>query len=89
MMAGEKTTYEQAKSVLQANVKRLLALANVVGVGVGLRQRGGELTDEIALVVMVQRKLPPDGLDPADHIPAEIEGVPVDVQEIGHVSAQE
>jgi hypothetical protein len=39
------------------------------------------------LVVMVNRKLPRANLAADDIVPATIEGVPVDVQEIGEVRA--
>jgi len=56
---------------------------NVVGVGIGFRQRSGELTDELAIIVSVTHKVPMEDLAPEDRIPSEIEGVPVDVQVIG------
>ncbi len=61
--------------------------ANVVGVGIGLRQQGGERTNEIALVVMVRQKVPRSQLAPDDVIPDEIDGVPVDVQKVGSIKA--
>jgi hypothetical protein len=61
--------------------------ANVVGVGVGLRSRGGERTGEVALVVMVTHKVARAQLAPEDVIPSQIEGVPVDVQEVGEIRA--
>jgi hypothetical protein len=66
----------------------LLAKANVVGVGVGFCQTGGVSTGRVGLVVMVKRKLPSPLLDSGDLVPREIEGVPVDVQQIGEVRAQ-
>ena len=51
-------------------------------VGVGLRQRKGRLTDEVCIVVMVRSKRAPGGLPSGEALPARIEGVPVDVQEI-------
>jgi len=65
----------------------LMAKANVVGVGIGLRQQAGERTDEPALVVMVSKKVPLWQLSPEDIIPATLDGVPVDVQEIGELRA--
>jgi hypothetical protein len=65
----------------------LLKKANVVAVGVGFRQQGGETTYEVALVVSVTRKLPPAQLSPQDVIPDKIEGVPVDVRETGTIRA--
>jgi hypothetical protein len=65
----------------------LLKKANVVGVGVGFRQVGGELTYEVALVVSVTRKLPAAQLSPQDVIPDRIEGIPIDVRETGTIRA--
>ncbi len=65
----------------------LMKKANVVAVGVGFRQRGGEQTYEVALVVSVTRKLPPAQLSPQDLIPDRIEDVPVDVRETGTIRA--
>jgi hypothetical protein len=60
---------------------------NVVGVGVGLRMRRGTTTREVALVVMVSRKVPRAQLAEDDLVPGELDGVPVDVQEVGEVRA--
>lgn len=65
----------------------LMRKANVVGVGIGLRQCGGEPTDEPAIVVSVTHKVPPSQLVPGDVIPRELEGVPVDVQVVGKLRA--
>jgi hypothetical protein len=80
---------ERVKAVKAAHEKRLLAMANVVGVGVGLRRRGDKLTDEACIVVSVRQKIPWDQLSPADRIPSQIEGVPVDVQATGEIRALE
>jgi len=79
---------QRALAVKQAYASELMAKANVVGVGVGFCRRGGEKTGEIGLVVMVDRKIEASQLDPRDVIPREIEGVPVDVQEVGELRAQ-
>jgi hypothetical protein len=78
---------QQAIAVKARHEARLMQKANVVGVGVGFREEGGKLTDEVALVVNVIRKLPEDQLAPEDLIPTEIEGVPVDVHETGEIRA--
>ena len=59
----------------------------VVGVGVGKRSIGGQQTDELALVVMVSEKLPEVQLDKNDLIPRQLDGIPVDVREIGKLEA--
>ncbi|HAY84170.1 MAG TPA: hypothetical protein DCY42_04370 [Chloroflexi bacterium] len=75
--------YEQIKRIKDQYADQLMSKANVVGVGIGFAEHGGVRTDEMALVVMVNRKLPPEALAPADRIPKEIEGVLVDVQQVG------
>jgi len=79
---------EKAMAVKRRYAPELLAKANVVGVGVGFCQTGGASTGQVGLVVMVNRKLPMPLVDPVDLLPREIEGVPVDVQQIGEVRAQ-
>ncbi|OGO08320.1 MAG: hypothetical protein A2Z66_10405 [Chloroflexi bacterium RBG_13_66_10] len=78
----------RAQAVKEAHGPELLRKANVVGVGVGLRRRAGTMSREVAIVVLVRRKLPRAQLMPEDIVPAEIEGVPVDVQEVGEIRAQ-
>jgi len=80
-------SYQKAMVVKEKHEEALLNKANVTGVGVGLRMRSGELKDEVVLVVMVTRKVPRAQLAPEDFVPSEIEGVPVDIQEVGHVRA--
>jgi hypothetical protein len=65
----------------------LMRKANVVGVGVGFRQVGGQLTSEPALVVNVTHRVPYDQLAPDDLIPTQIEGVPVEIRPVGQIRA--
>ncbi len=76
------------RAVKQAHEGQLMGMANVVGVGIGFRTYQGLRTNEPALVVMVSRKIPPELLNPEERIPAEIDGVPVDVQEVGQIHIQ-
>ena len=78
---------EHIKEVKIKYEKQLMNLANVVGVGIGLKQTKGTATNQVALVVNVEHKKPLDDLDQQDIIPAEIDGVAVDVQEVGRFSA--
>lgn len=77
---------KRIQEVKQKREKEILSKANVVGVGVGLRQVNGKMTDIPALVVMVTQKKPPHELDPGDLLPDSIDGVPVDVQEVGEIT---
>jgi len=63
----------------EAELKRF---AGVVGVGVGVRERGGRLTDELVLRVYVEKKKPKYDLAPDKLIPATWRGVPTDVLEV-------
>lgn len=78
---------EKIRSVRRAYEKALMSKANVVGVGLGYRHHAGKRTDELALVVMVNKKVPLTQLTPEDVIPTKLEGVPVDVQEVGELKA--
>ena len=74
-------------------VKRLAALeflrkANVVGVGIGYKEKRGLRTRDISLVVLVEKKLPLAALAKHDVIPPEIQGVITDVKQVGRIVAQ-
>lgn len=76
---------EDVRAVKAKYEDSLLKLPGVIGVGVGMRQRGGQWTDEVCIVVSVQNKLPADALDPKEIVPHELDGVPVDVLEVGEI----
>jgi hypothetical protein len=42
----------------------------------------------VGIIVMVSRKVPSSQLAESDIVPRELDGVPVDVQEVGEVRAQ-
>jgi hypothetical protein len=73
----------RAQAVKTKHERELMRKRNVVGVGVGFRKRAGQTTDVVCIVVSVREKLPLDQLAPKDVIPAELDGVPVDVQATG------
>ncbi|MBZ0298293.1 MAG: hypothetical protein K8J31_01050 [Anaerolineae bacterium] len=85
-MAEERT--ERAQAVQARHTDELMAKAHVQGVAVGLAKEAGQYTGDVAIVVMVDQKVPVDQLAPEDVIPHELEGVRVDVQEMGIFSAQ-
>jgi hypothetical protein len=58
----------------ETSQEQLLALANVVGVGTGLRVRNGEFTDEVCVQVFVERKLAPEALDAWQTVPVRVPG---------------
>jgi len=69
--------------------ERLLTRKNVVGVGVGHKIIGGETTDELSIVTMVEEKQPVDALQSQDVIPEVYAGRPTDVIETGRFVALE
>ena len=83
----ENDELERLRSVKDLYEADLMQKANVVGVGIGLRQRAGELTNEPVIVVSVLQKEPANNIDAEDVIPTELDGVPVDVQAVGKLKA--
>jgi hypothetical protein len=84
---GENAERERILAVKAKYEAELLRKRNVVGVGIGLRQRDGEWTEEMVLTVMVRRKWPWRALRAQDRIPDQLDGVPVDVRAVGKLKA--
>ena len=78
---------ERARKIREKYEKELLKKPNVIGVGVGLKIKGGKVTDEPAIMVYVTRKLPKEHLSKEELVPEEIEGVKTDVVEVGIIRA--
>ena len=78
---------EKALAVKKAYGTTLMSKANVVGVGAGFCKKDGVQTDKVGLVVMVNKKVPRELLNQEDILPSEIDGVVVDVQEVGEIKA--
>jgi hypothetical protein len=66
---------------------RLLAYPNVVGVTEGTRMRRGKLTNEPVIAVLVSRKAPRKSLTKVSLLPSHIDGIPIDVVEVGPIEA--
>ena len=77
----------RVEAVLRRHEADLLGRANVVGVAAGLRLRGGQPTGEPCITVYVARKLPEGELAEADLLPKDIDGIPLDVVEVGKLEA--
>jgi hypothetical protein len=76
---GEQTH----SAVLARHERALLGYPNVIGLAEGIRTRRGKPTGEHCLVVYVNRKIPKSKLHASEVLPREIDGVPIDVVEIG------
>ena len=73
--ALSKKTDEEIETVRQAkeeNRVQLITKSNVIGLGIGLRTRGGKLTDELVLKVYIRSKIPKDMLDAKDLVPSSV-----------------
>jgi hypothetical protein len=79
-------TEQQVEELTAVQIKHMDALMsypNVVGVGIGFARKGEETTNEPAIIIMVDEKLPVAQLDVHELLPRELDGVRIDVQETG------
>lgn len=87
MMLAE-TAIAEAQNAYSAAVGEFLdptrQLANVVGMGVGVKWKKGQPTGEPALVVLVTQKLEKDQVSPADLVPPKLAKMQTDVLAIGY-----
>ena len=77
---------KQTAAIAEAQAKYddyLMGFPNVVGIGIGYRQRMNQPTAELCLVVLVSRKLAPENLPSEALLPRQLDGVPIDVVETG------
>ncbi len=70
---------------LQKNRKRILDMDNVVGVGVGYKEKGGKDTRDESVVVFVKKKVNKEDLRSHQMIPEKVEDSKTDVIEIGEI----
>ena len=73
--------------VLRRHEAELLSRSHVVGVSSGRRVRQGQPSGEPCITVYVERKIPETALEAADILPKQIEGIPLDVVEVGKLEA--
>lgn len=73
--------------IKRKNEKELLGKANVVGVMTGYKMRGGQKTDELSIVCMVEKKIPENKLGKKDLIPSKISETSTDVMQVGKLRA--
>jgi hypothetical protein len=79
--------FDQVRQIKARHEQVLLAKPNVVGVGIGMKFIEERQAQEVALIVMVTRKVPATELAPEDRLPSAVEGVPIDVKEVGEFEA--
>lgn len=81
------TEYSSLAQAKESQKESLLARPNVIGVGVGYRETGRTLTDELCVVVLVQQKLAEAALSTEALVPHEVAGRRTDVREVGEIRA--
>lgn len=90
---SDPTAEAVAAAAGEHHLPQLLRQPNVIGVGVGYRDKRGKVTDETCVHVFVDRKIDAEQLDDASMIPEEIGGpagsVRTDVVEVFDVRAQQ
>lgn len=82
-MADNDPKMAKISQVQADHADALMRKKNVVGVAIGRKQKEGSSTEELSLVVLVEKKVPKEELSPDELIPDEIDGIPTDVQETG------
>lgn len=81
MKTREELIQQQEKllAVYEKVKDQLKDYPNVVNIGIGVKETGGDLTDEGCITIVVNEKKNESDLDPHQIIPKEIEGVRTDV----------
>ena len=65
----------------------LLRRRGVVGVAIGFRNYREQVTDQLAMAVLVEQKKPLEALSAEDMVPPDVNGARTDVVEIGKLEA--
>ncbi len=74
-----KLNHNKIQQAYEKTLKLYGNRADVTGIDIGYKYKGGTRRDEIVLRVHLREKVDRDLVDPAQLLPAEIDGVPLDV----------
>jgi hypothetical protein len=85
LLGRDAADFHQAHATAEETLIR--RMANVVGVGLGVKWTGGEPTGQPAVVALVTHKAPLSDLRASDRVPSTIGGVRTDVLAVGHPTA--
>jgi hypothetical protein len=80
---------EHVSQAKRTSKPHIMGKPNVIGVGIGYRERGGRIVDELCVIALVRRKLPASALRPDDLVPKQVGNVPTDVVEVGVLRAMQ
>ena len=81
-------TWDRIRAAKEKFERLLMGKANVIGVGIGKKVVAGEETEDPAVIVFVERKLPEPQLRKKDIVPKTLDEVKTDVVETGRLKAQ-
>ncbi len=96
---SDEELIEHIKTVQLQYTDQLMALPNVIGISIGLRdpetdlvadesdQKSPKPENEYAIIVMVDKVVEPDHVPVEERIPEELDGVPIIVRQVGTLSA--
>ncbi|MFW9910791.1 MAG: hypothetical protein ACFFEF_19725 [Candidatus Thorarchaeota archaeon] len=71
------------EEIRQIHEKRLLRMANVVGVMIGYKVIAGEKTDKLSIICLVEKKIKEQDMKKQDLLPSDIDGELLDVIQVG------
>lgn len=82
-----KDVFRQLLDAQRISQAELLRRRGVVGVAIGYRNYKEQVTDQLAMAVLVEQKKPVEALSAEDLIPTDVNGARTDVIEIGRLEA--
>src|SRR5690606_19607691 len=86
---GSMSEHSALRMTKEAVKEDILKKPNVIGIGVGLKEVQGQLTDQVSIVVLVRDKVPRAGLTPSQMVPPRVNSYETDVVEVGVIRAQQ
>lgn len=84
-MNKKEPEYQRIRKVKEKHESFLMSIEGVVGCSIGYKEIQGKKTSMLAIVCFVKKKKPRGLLSGEELIPREIEGVPVDIVEVGKI----
>jgi hypothetical protein len=87
-MSETSEQYRRVSEVLEQYREWLMSKPHVIGVGIGHPPSAEPDSESYCIVIMVDVLLPAAQIDQVDALPVEIDGVPVNIQEMGGFFAQ-
>ncbi len=79
----KKSTSKTIAQALKKHQNKIFKKANVVGMGVGIKIKGGKPTGRLCLKVYVQKKIGKEKLSKSDIVPPHVGRIQTDVEEVG------